>query len=411
MSARRRKVLIIHHSGLLGGAGRSLEDVVCGLSSDFDITVHLPSRPNELCAYLLARGIEVATYDFRMAKVPYYSGGEPLWHPRFWFYVASIPRQWRYWRQLIQDESPDVIIVNSSVIAWVSLLASGRLSVLMVRETLRGRANSVANRLLRKLRERFSLVAYLSDYDRESDHLASAATALVPDAANPSDFGSTVDRAALRRQLALDESMRVGLFLGGSNPLKGLDLLLEAMPHVASIRLHVIVAGQAPRAGRRMLGLVSPHRRFDRRVLKLLAQPAVRDRVTFVGVTENVAALYGASDFVVFPMLQPHQARPAFEAGFQGKPIVISDFPNIRACVEDDINGLTFEPGDPHALALRLERLADDDALASRLGLANLAHAMAMHDHEVVFDKLRRLLRGSLDELGSVSSNGRDVDG
>lgn len=401
MNSRPRKALIVHHSGLLGGAGRSLVDLVTGLRPDLQVSVYVPAEPAELAHHLRMEGIEATTFDFRMAKIPYYSGGEEVWHPRLWFYVCSIGRQTAYWRRVISHENPDIVIANSSVIAWLSALAPGRLSTLMVRETLKGGSRSLMNRALRRLRERFTFVTYLSEYDRKADGLRRATTLVIPDAVDPSNFEDRVGRANARRALGIRESGPVALFLGGSNRLKGLDLLLKSLALTRNEDLHLLVAGQAPQPGRRGLWRISPHRRFDHYALGLLAEGRVRERVSFVGSREDVATLYSACDFVVFPMKQPHQARPAFEVGFQGKPVVITDFPNIHGCVTDEVNGLLFSPGRPDELALCLDRLAQDPLLVKRLGEQNKLHAYAKHNHAVVYEQFRRMLAEASDHVSS----------
>jgi glycosyltransferase involved in cell wall biosynthesis len=58
------------------------------------------------------------------------------------------------------------------------------------------------------------------------------------------------------------------------------------------------------------------------------------------------------------------------EAMATGIPVVSTRLSGIPEMIRDDVDGLLVPPGNPEALADALERLADDAALADRLGLA-----------------------------------------
>ena len=48
-------------------------------------------------------------------------------------------------------------------------------------------------------------------------------------------------------------------------------------------------------------------------------------------------------------------------------PVVASRLGGMRELVNDEANGLLFEPGDPHDLARQLRRLLDDPRLLEQL--------------------------------------------
>jgi len=57
-----------------------------------------------------------------------------------------------------------------------------------------------------------------------------------------------------------------------------------------------------------------------------------------------------------------------FEFMAAGLPVVVSDFPLLRAIVEENDCGIPVNPEDPGAIAAAVRRLARDPALARRLG-------------------------------------------
>jgi glycosyltransferase involved in cell wall biosynthesis len=65
------------------------------------------------------------------------------------------------------------------------------------------------------------------------------------------------------------------------------------------------------------------------------------------------------------------------EAMACGLPAVASDYPGVRAVVDDGETGLLVPQGDPGAVAAALDRLAADPAERERMGAAGRAKAEA----------------------------------
>jgi len=395
---KRRKVLLIHHSGLIGGAGKSLLDLWRALSPHFDVVAYVPSQPPELLRFLGTQGVPARSFKGRMAKVPYYSGGENLWHPRFWFYVSSIPFQRSKWRRIIADEGADAVIVNSSVLCWMGAILKGRVSICYVRETLRGQSMSVINRVLRRMREKFSGVAYLSEFDRRADRLQNASPIIARDATDPSVYCDTLVKRPACAKLAIPMDSFNVLYVGGVSWLKGIDVAIKAMQILRNERVRLLVAGLPPDPTRPQIWRRSLKRasRFQRKMLREVKVGGIDRRIHYLGVLDEMSPAYSASDAIVFPMNRPHQARPAFEAGFQAKPVVITDYENVSECVVHGVNGLVFGVGDSKALARNIRRLAHDPGLTHRLGQANRVHALAEHDQARSFDALIEFLHCAL---------------
>jgi glycosyltransferase involved in cell wall biosynthesis len=93
--------------------------------------------------------------------------------------------------------------------------------------------------------------------------------------------------------------------------------------------------------------------------------------------------LYASADVVAFPATRPHQARPILEAGAMAKPVVASDFSNLREFVGDQQNGLLVPPGDANAIANALRAILTDQNLARRLGEENYRRTIAVHNEQI----------------------------
>ncbi len=86
----------------------------------------------------------------------------------------------------------------------------------------------------------------------------------------------------------------------------------------------------------------------------------------------------------------------AFQALACGTPLVTADTPAARELLRDDESALLVPPGDPHALAAALRRLAADPELAERIGAGGHAAYQAHASEDVLGRRWRGLLEGLL---------------
>jgi glycosyltransferase involved in cell wall biosynthesis len=143
--------------------------------------------------------------------------------------------------------------------------------------------------------------------------------------------------------------------VGRLSEQKGYRFLLEAMPAILAEHPHarLLLAGDGH--------LRSP--------LTARAVP-LGDRVSFLGLRDDVPALIAHADLFVFPSLWEGQGNALLEAMAVGAPIVATDIPSTRETVIDGEHALLVPPGDATALAHAVNRLVADPALAARLAEA-----------------------------------------
>jgi len=139
--------------------------------------------------------------------------------------------------------------------------------------------------------------------------------------------------------------------------LKRADLLIRALAMPDGAGLTCAIAGAGDESSS----------------LKVLARDAgVASRVTFLGRIdeEELMRRLATCRAVVFPPLQEDYGFVTVEAFASRKPVVTcGDSGGPAELVEDGVTGLIVEPT-PQALARALRQLADDRALAERLGAA-----------------------------------------
>lgn len=94
-------------------------------------------------------------------------------------------------------------------------------------------------------------------------------------------------------------------------------------------------------------------------------------RVSF----DALKAAYRAADILVISSAVDNQPNALIEAWACGLPVVATAVGGIPDMAQDGVDALLTEPGDPDALAAATLRVAQDRALASRLGNAALQAA------------------------------------
>lgn len=146
------------------------------------------------------------------------------------------------------------------------------------------------------------------------------------------------------------------LFLGRLQPIKGVDVLIEAASRVPDIDLWI--AGDGPEHARLL----------DR-------ARAARLRVSFLGRIdrrERRVAL-AACDVVAIPSrIEPNgrmEGTPVVcaESFASGRPVVATRTGGLVEAVEEGVTGLLVPPDDPEALAGALRRFSSDPELKKRL--------------------------------------------
>lgn len=386
---KKKKVLLIHHSGLLGGAGISLYYTWKALEEKYEVSCHVPSEPPELMDFLVSKGLKPKTYAFRLGKITYYSGGNTLASPKFWYHALRSITQFKFWKTIIKNERPDLVFVNSKVLCWMSILFNEVKSVCFVRETIPGNPKSLMNRIMRGLLDKFSIVAFLSEYDADQTRLENAYKIISPDFLDVLEYEEIISREKACEKLGLNSELFNVLFVGGKDPLKGLDVGLKAISRLKDSRIQLIVAGYDKISihSHGFKGVIEKFKKqkvlkYSRNIDEFIARNNIVDSIKFIGIQSDMRTVYTACDLLIFPMTKPHQARPAFEIGVQKKPVIISDFPNIGEFVINGENGLAFKPNDHIELANAILRLKNDTNLRNQLGKENQKFTYKFHTAE-----------------------------
>ena len=351
-----KNVLIIHHFGGLGGAGKSLINNVRLLSGKCNLTIITPNHPSDILLLLSEfDDIRLLTTPF-IPSIPIYNGGYNLLSPGLYFHLLKSICYLKSFLNLVKEQKSDVIVVNSIIMAWVAFFFfHEEKKVCFVRET---KSESIFNSIIRKLLNKFNLVCFISQFDSASWSLQT--DSIVNENSVDADLVKE-DAVAAPQE---DEKKLNLIYLGGTSYIKGfyhLCLSLLMMKDRSKINIYV-------------LGECRPIIKWITRLIFGKSKP-----LTFVGSVQNVNDYYAKSAAVIFPVIKAHQGRPIFEAGQHRKGAIIPDFENFSEFVANNENGIIYKRRSSSSLANILTKAANGEYDFFDLGESNFARFNEKH--------------------------------
>lgn len=174
------------------------------------------------------------------------------------------------------------------------------------------------------------------------------------------------DMAAARAETGLPAGGTLALFVGRIDPIKGIDVLIEALARAthgtgaADLRL-VLVGGELDASG-------GPAGELAETVAEI-ERLGIADRVLVLGSRpqQEIATLYQAVDFVVIPSRYESFGLVAIEAMASGTPVIASRAGGLPYSVRDGVGGLLVPPANAVALTDALLELTRDPERRARL--------------------------------------------
>jgi D-inositol-3-phosphate glycosyltransferase len=163
---------------------------------------------------------------------------------------------------------------------------------------------------------------------------------------------------------------RMVLYVGRIEPLKGLDVLFEAMGRYCQhsqadkAHLHLTIIGGDPDASSEKMTVEMS------RLKELRERYGLEDMVTFRGKQDQdtLPYYYSSAEVVVVPSHYESFGMVALEAMACGTPVVASQVGGLAYLVKDGVTGYTVPVGDPEELCIHLRDLMEDRELRKRMG-------------------------------------------
>jgi glycosyltransferase involved in cell wall biosynthesis len=197
----------------------------------------------------------------------------------------------------------------------------------------------------------------------------------------------------------------------GPDPFPGLPgrprvVYAGRLVHAKGVETLVRAAARCRTPGMRLLFVGDGPER--RRVERLARRLGVAGRVHVTGFVPHdaIPGVLATADLLVLPSIYEEFGTVLVEALHARLPVVASRVGGIPDIIEDGVNGLLVEPGDPSALAAAIDTVLGDRALAARFS-AGAGRRAAAYRLDRVGAEMETLYRRLTLEPGSGSPAGR----
>ena len=239
------------------------------------------------------------------------------------------------------------------------------------------------------------LIFVVSDVERRNliaEGVSLERIVINPNGVDTLEFRPGCGGREIRSGIGVDERIVVG-FLGTFGPWHGAPVLARATTRVSkSARCYFLFVGDGDQRGE---------------TENIIESAGMSGSATFTGriAHDKVAAYLDACDVLVSPHVVASDGSEffgsptkLFEYMAMARPVVASRLGQIADVIIDGENGLLVEPNDPDALARAIERLAGDEALRARLGVAArqtvIEHYTWRHNASRVFKAVETVMYG-----------------
>lgn len=186
--------------------------------------------------------------------------------------------------------------------------------------------------------------------------LAPDKVAVIYNGVDTSRFSHPLQPGTMKAELRIPPHHSVVGFVARLEPQKDPDTFLRAAAHLAA---------KLPNVSFLVIGGGSLQRDLERQASRL----GISERVIFTGPRRDVPRLLAACDVSVNASLKEGMANTILESMAAGKPVVATKVGGNAELIRDGETGFLVPSCNPVALALALQKLIEEPALAKAMGL------------------------------------------
>ncbi len=202
----------------------------------------------------------------------------------------------------------------------------------------------------------------------------------MPNGVDSELFSPGSDSIGIRERLGIPADAVAAAFvatLDRAHHFKRLDLAIDALASIGEEAVHLVVAG----GGELLEGFRSR-----------AGRAGLTERVHFLGAVPHseLPGVLRAVDLMLLTTEPPESfGIVLIEAMAVGLPVIATDYPGVRAVVDDGENGLLVPAGDPDAVAAAIRRLLSAGVEGrERMGTAGREKAMREWGWESLVDRM-----------------------
>jgi glycosyltransferase involved in cell wall biosynthesis len=193
-----------------------------------------------------------------------------------------------------------------------------------------------------------------------------------PPAIKSKDFEySEVKRNIIRKELGIDQKIKVIGYVGRLSPEKNLLNLVTSFADLANddSSLKLVIVGEGP---------TTPQ------LKKCVSETNIDDKVIFCGPRNDIGRILSSFDIFVLPSYTEGLSTALIEAMTSGRAIICSDIPENHELLTHGKEALFVDPYDIKSIRSAIQLLCADVLLRSKLGY-NAKIRASQYDENIVF--------------------------
>jgi glycosyltransferase involved in cell wall biosynthesis len=339
-----KSLLVINPNSGIGGATKSLLDLVEMLKNKYQLTVLLNKKDDFLVNQLKFLKINIIFSPFLIPNFSIYKGGNSLFGFSSFKNMLNLIFNKKI-KEFFSSLQFDEVIFNSIVLT--PIVRFFRKNVIVYNR------ENISN-IFSILFFSYYLLKYKSKViflaKSQKNHFSFIKNNIVI-----SDVIKLHDQKnKVSYRIPKKEELFTIIFLGGFDFLKGLNNLLNATKYLDPFIFRLIILGDTNI--HKLKETRTPFWHLEKKafIKTILNFNNSFNNVKFLGEIKDPSKFYRISNLVVFPSNVAHQSRPGIEAGYYKIPFIISDFYETSEYFQNNFNCLTFKPKSSIDLAKKI---------------------------------------------------------
>jgi len=394
----KKKILFIHHSAEIGGAGISglyLLDVL--KNAGYEIVVYCKTVKGNIADMYIQNGYKVIKAGSSPVQFKHCVGSE-----LFFFSIRSIKniidiiRDKKNIVTTISKVQPDTVIVNSMTLFWIGKIAKrfNLETICFFRETYVKGMTGLRNMFIkRNLNNYFDKISFISNYELNQNKNIKSIKRTIYNMVEVRK-NNKYSKEEIKKKYGFEESDFLILYIGGLSKLKGANVVLKALKKINDEKIKLVFVDDKKeievKKWNQCFSIVEKFRYilnldFTNWCMRFIIKNNLKSRIILLPKINNLTSLFKACDILVCPMTKPHQSRPLFEAGYFKVPVAITDFENTREFTNNE-NCYLFENGDYNRLSEIIKSIHLNRDEAKKKIIRNYQTTMKYHS-PVLFKK------------------------
>ena len=141
----------------------------------------------------------------------------------------------------------------------------------------------------------------------------------------------------------------------------------------------------------------------------MISKYELEERVSIIPFIESPMDLMPLLDLVILPTYEETFGLVVAESMLMGTPVIGSNAGGVPEIIEDQVNGLLFEPKNYTSLKEKIIKLYESPELRKKLSYNAKMFARDNYDYRRHFSNLENILNNSIDALAAAQARGLDI--